>query len=463
MFDKFNDECGVFAIYGSSDASVNTALGLHALQHRGQEAAGIVSFDTSTLSNPNFHFADGLVSDNFTAPEILKKLTGDIAIGHVRYSTAGKKTAQNYQPIIAELELGFIAVAHNGNLTNAKTLRSKLIKRGAIFQTTMDTEVILHLIALSKKLTLAERFIDALSNIQGAYSLVCMTKDEIFGIRDPLGIRPLILGKLENSWVLASETCAFDIIGAEFIRNVEPGEIIYIKNNQLESYRLSEKLESKFCIFEFIYFSRPDSIVENQNVYEVRKNIGAQLYRECGVEADVVIPVPDSGVPAAMGYSSASGIPFELGIIRNHYIGRTFIQPSQQVRDVSVKLKHNINRKYVEGKRIVLVDDSIVRGTTSIKIVNMLREAGAKEIHMRIASPPTKFSCYYGVDTPQRDKLIAATHSLEEMNNYIGTDSLGFISIEGVRSSIKDLNSVDQNLGFCDACFTGNYPIKINN
>jgi len=461
MFDKFNDECGIFGIFGSKDSAINTTLGLHALQHRGQEAAGIVSFDTSTLSNPNFHFADGLVSDNFTAPEILKKLTGDIAIGHVRYSTAGKKTAQNYQPIIAELELGFIAVAHNGNLTNAKTLRSKLIKRGAIFQTTMDTEVILHLIALSKKTTLNDKVIEAIEQIQGAFSLLVIHQSGIIAIRDGYGVRPLSLANLGDSIVIASETCAFDIIGAKFNRDIANGEMLIINNNGLESLFPFNKKPSKFCIFEYVYFSRPDSVLEGRNVYQVRKNIGIELAKEIQIEADVVVPVPDSGVPSAIGFAMQSQIPFELGIIRNHYVGRTFIEPNQGIRHFGVKLKHNANSDVIKGKRVILIDDSIVRGTTSKKIVQLIRDAGAKEIYMFIASPPTISPCFYGVDTPDKKDLIASQLSNDEICKLIGADRLFYLSIDGLYRAILKTNRDNNIPQFCDACFSDQYPIDL--
>ena len=365
MFDKLHEECGIFAIYGSKDASINTALGLHALQHRGQEAAGIVSMQGDIA---NFHFADGLVADNFTSRKILKKLEGDSAIGHVRYSTAGKKNARNYQPIYAELSLGFLALAHNGNLTNAATLRKKLINAGSIFQSTMDTEVIIHLIAKSHKNTLEEKIIDATSQVEGAFSLVLIHKDGIIALRDPYGVRPLALGQLGDSYVVASETCAFDIIGAKFVRDIEHGEMILINKDGVKSLRPFDAKPSKFCIFEYVYFARPDSVIEGKHVYEMRKNIGIELAKEIELDADVVVPVPDSGVPASIGYSFHSKIPFELGIIRNHYVGRTFIEPTDKIRHFGVKLKHNANLSVIKNKKVILIDDSIVRGTTSKKL-----------------------------------------------------------------------------------------------
>ncbi|MBP7710268.1 MAG: amidophosphoribosyltransferase [Rickettsiales bacterium] len=458
MFDELHEECGIFAIYGSPDAAVNTALGLHALQHRGQEAAGIV-----TMSGPLFsaHFAEGLVADNFTAQEVVKKLEGDSAIGHVRYSTAGKKTAHNHQPIYAELSCGFLALAHNGNLTNAMTLRNQLIKRGSIFQSTMDTEVIIHLIALSQKPTLNEKIIDAVSQIEGAFSLVIIHEGKIIALRDPNGVRPLVLGKLGDAYVVASETCALDIIGAKFERDIEHGEMVIIDNEGVKSSQPFEVRPSKFCIFEYVYFARPDSLLEGKNVYEMRKNIGIELARELKIDADVIVPIPDSGVPAAIGYALESKIPFELGIIRNHYVGRTFIEPTDKIRHFGVKLKHNANLAVIKGKRVVLIDDSIVRGTTSKKIVQMIRDAGAKEVHMLIASPPTISPCFYGVDTPDKEHLIASRMSVEEIRKMIGADSLGYISIDGLYRAIVADKRNNQNPQYCDACFSDEYPIRL--
>jgi amidophosphoribosyltransferase len=458
MFDKFNDECGVFGIYGSPDAAVNTALGLHALQHRGQEAAGIVAMSGDSYS---VHFADGLVADNFNSPEVAKKLEGNSAIGHVRYSTAGKKTSRNYQPIYAQLSTGFFALAHNGNLTNATLLRNQLIKRGAIFQSTMDTEVIIHLIALSQKPTLQEKIIDATSQIEGAFSLVMIFEGGIIAMRDPHGVRPLVIGKLGDAYVVASETCALDIIGAKFERDIEHGEMVVISDEGVKSVKPFEPRSPKFCIFEYVYFARPDSAIDGKNVYEMRKNIGIELAREMKIEADVVVPVPDSGVPAAIGYAAESGIPFELGIIRNHYVGRTFIEPTDRIRHFGVKLKHNANLAVIKNKRVVLIDDSIVRGTTSKKIVQMIRDAGAKEVHMLIASPPTIAPCFYGVDTPDKKDLIAANYSVAEVAKAIGVDTLGYLSIDGLYRAILKSKRNNDNPQYCDACFSDQYPIRL--
>ncbi len=458
MLDELHEECGIFAIYGSPDAAVNTALGLHALQHRGQEAAGIVSMSGENYS---VHFADGLVADNFTAADVVKKLEGNSAIGHVRYSTAGKKTARNFQPIYAELSLGFLALAHNGNLTNAVKLRKNLINRGAIFHSTMDTEVIIHLIALSQKATLQEKIIDAAAQIEGAFSLVIIHKDGIIALRDPYGVRPLSLGRLGDTYVVASESCAFDIIGAKFERDIAHGELISITSEGIKSCQPFDKKPSKFCIFEYVYFSRPDSLIEGKNVYEMRKNIGIELAHEIKIDADVVVPIPDSGVPAAIGYAMQSGIPFELGIIRNHYVGRTFIEPTDKIRHFGVKLKHNANISVIKGKRVILVDDSIVRGTTSKKIVQMIRDAGAKEVHMLIASPPTISPCFYGVDTPDKKDLIASHMSCDEIKNMIGVDYLGYISINGLYRAITNSKRNDENPQYCDACFSDQYPIRL--
>ena len=457
-FDKLKEECGVFAIYGSSDAAVNTALGLHALQHRGQEAAGIVTMSGESFSS---HFADGLVSDNFNSSEVVKKLEGDMAIGHVRYSTAGKKNARNFQPIHAQLASGFFGLAHNGNLTNAAILRKELINHGAIFQSTMDTEVIIHLIALSKKATVIEKIIDAISKIEGAFSLVLIHEGEIIAIRDPHGVRPLVLGKLGDAYVVASETCAFDIIGAKFERDIAHGEMVIINKNGVKSLKPFETKPSKFCIFEYVYFARPDSFIEGKNVYEMRKNIGIELAHEVKVDADVVVPIPDSGVPAAIGYAMESKIPFELGIIRNHYVGRTFIEPTDKIRHFGVKLKHNANLSVIKGKKVVLIDDSIVRGTTSKKIVQMMRDAGATKVTMLIASPPTISPCFYGVDTPDKKDLIAANFSIEKVAEMIGVDHLAYLSIDGLYRAIVKSKRDNQNPQYCDACFSDQYPIRL--
>lgn len=457
-FDELHEECGVFAIYNNRDSAAHTALGLHALQHRGQEAAGIVTFDNDLFYT---HRAIGNVGDNFNSLDVIQSLPGDCAIGHVRYSTSGEKHARNIQPLFAEFTFGGLAIAHNGNLTNASSLRKKLIDSGAIFQSTMDSEIFIHLIATSLYKKVAERVVDALKQVEGAYSLVALTQKKIIAARDPLGIRPLVLGKLGDSYVFASETCGLDIIGAEFVRDVAPGELIIIDKDGLQSSRPFGEVKSRFCLFEYVYFARPDSFMEGRDVYQVRKNIGAQLAKESGIKGDVVVPVPDSGVPAALGYANQAGIPFELGIIRNHYVGRTFIEPTDHVRNLGVKLKHNANSSVLKGKDVILVDDSIVRGTTSKKIVNMVRDAGAKSVHMRIASPPTTDPCFYGVDTPDKDRLIAANNTVDEIAKIIGVDSLAFISINGLYRAVGEAKRNGDAPQFCDACFTGDYPISI--
>ncbi|WP_378188500.1 amidophosphoribosyltransferase [Chelativorans composti] len=456
--DHFHDECGVFGIFGRKDAAAIVALGLHALQHRGQEAAGIVSYDGHQF------FVErhvGLISDNFTKKAVIDRLPGARAIGHTRYSTAGGSGLRNVQPFFAELADGGFAIAHNGNLTNARTIQRALQKQGSIFSSTSDTETILHLVATSKEKDTNARFIDGVRQIEGAFSLVALTNKKMIGCRDPLGIRPLVLGDLDGSYILASETCALDIIGARFVRDIKPGEMVVITEDGIESFFPFEPQPSRFCIFEYIYFARPDSLVEGHNVYEVRKRIGAQLAREHPVDADIVIPVPDSGTPAAIGFAQEAGIPFELGIIRNHYVGRTFIQPTDAIRHMGVKLKHNANRRSIEGKRVVLVDDSIVRGTTSQKIVQMVRDAGAKEVHMRIASPPTRAPCFYGVDTPSASKLLASRMSIEEMAEFIRANSLGFLSIEGLYRALDLPGRNSECPQYCDACFTKDYPTRL--
>jgi amidophosphoribosyltransferase len=456
--DRLREECGVFGVFGHPDASTLTVLGLHALQHRGQEAAGVVTFD-----GEQFHSERrlGLVSENFTKTQVVEHLQGPNAIGHVRYSTQGETILRNVQPLFAHLAAGGFALGHNGNLTNAVTLREKLVAGGAIFQSTSDTEVILHLLARSKKQRVVERFIEALLQIEGAYALVCMTNKKLIGARDPLGIRPLMLGKLDGCYVLASETCAFDIIGAEFVREVENGEVVVITKDGIESHRPFPKYPARPCIFEYIYFSRPDSIIGGRCVYDVRKHFGRQLAREAHVEADAVIAVPDSGVPAAIGYAQESNIPYELGIIRNHYVGRTFIEPEQRIRQLGVKLKHNPTPCEVAGKRVILIDDSIVRGTTSIKIVRMMRDKGAREVHMRIACPPIAWPDYYGIDTPDRDKLLAANYSLEEMRAFMDCDSLAFLSVEGIYKVMGYDHRDPVQPQFTDHCFTGDYPTRL--
>ena len=456
--DRLREECGIFGIFGATDAAAHTALGLHALQHRGQESAGIVTFNGEHFHNQR---GFGLVSDNFSSEEVIRQLPGASAIGHVRYSTAGESVQRNIQPLFADLEFGGFAIGHNGNLTNAIALRKDLVKRGSLFQSTTDTEVITHLIATSRFSTLIDRLIDALQQVDGAYSLVALTNDALIGVRDTHGVRPLVLGTLDGAYILASETCALDIIGAKFVRDIEPGEIVTITDSGIESIKPFTNTPSKFCIFEYVYFSRPDSSVEGQNVYEIRKRIGAELARESHVDADAIVPVPDSGVPAALGYSIEAGVPFEFGIIRNHYVGRTFIEPSDRIRHLGVKLKHNANRAEIAGKRVILVDDSIVRGTTSTKIVEMVRHAGAKEVHMRIACPPTAHCCFYGVDTPSRDELLAANHSIEEMARLIDVDSLAFLSIDGLYRAVGEAGRNDALPQYCDACYTGEYPIAL--
>ena len=457
-FDKFHEECGVYGIYGTPDAARHAALGLHALQHRGQEASGIVAYDGKQF---RAHRGLGHVADNFSKESVMERLAGYAAIGHNRYSTSGETLIRNVQPLFADFAFGGLALAHNGNLTNAVALRTELQKCGCLFQSTTDTEVIIHLIATSRAPTVIGRVVDALRQIEGAYSIVALTDEGVIGVRDPLGVRPMVLGQLGDAPILTSESCALDIVGAERVRDIEPGELVLLGPNGVTSHRPFAQTGRRFCVFEYIYFSRPDSTVEGVDVYEARRRIGAELARECPVPADVVVPVPDSGVPAALGYAEASGVRFELGIIRNHYVGRTFIEPTDQIRHLGVKLKHNANRGQLAGKRVVLVDDSIVRGTTSTKIVEMVRAAGATEVHMRIASPPTTHSCFYGVDTPARSKLLAAQHTVQEMADYIGVDSLGFLSTEGLYRAMESMGEGEGSRGFCDACFTGDYPIPL--
>ncbi|MBU6449165.1 MAG: amidophosphoribosyltransferase [Rhodospirillales bacterium] len=461
--DKPHEECGVFGAWNVSDAAAITALGLHALQHRGQEATGIVTHDGVRFHS---HKGLGLVGDNYGDAKVMAGLPGARAIGHNRYATTGDTVLRNVQPLFAEFEFGGFAVGHNGNLTNAHTLRKALTRRGCLFQSTMDSEVFVHLIAISLYANVVDRLIDAIKQVIGAYSLVALTNEQLIGVRDPLGVRPLVLGKLSGAdgkpgWVLSSESCGLDIVGAEFVRDVEPGEIVLIDDSGVQSIKPFAPQKPRFCVFEYIYFARPDSIMEGNSVYTARKKIGAQLALEAPAQADVVVPVPDSGVPAAMGFAEASGINFELGIIRNHYVGRTFIEPTDQIRHLGVRLKHSANRAMIEGKRVVLVDDSIVRGTTSQKIVEMVRQAGAKEVHMRIAGPPTTHSCFYGIDTPERAKLLAARNSVEEMAKLIGVDSLAFISIDGLYKALGKEGRDAAEPAFCDACFTGDYPIQL--
>jgi len=457
--DALHEECGVFGIFGHPDAGALTVLGLHALQHRGQESVGIVSYDGVQFIAERHA---GLVGDAFGKNgQHAHKLKGTQALGHVRYSTTGGSFARNIQPMYADLSGGAIALAHNGNLTNAHKLREQLVRDGAIFQSTSDTEAIIHLVARSHSRQVVDRLVDALKQVEGAYSLVALTAKKLIGVRDPWGVRPLVLGDLDGAPILASETCALDIIGATYVRDIEAGELVVCTKDGIESYRPFTAQPKRFCIFEYVYFARPDSMVEGVNVYEARKRIGAELAFEAPAEADMVIPVPDSGVPAALGYASASGIPFELGIIRNHYVGRTFIEPSDPIRHLGVRLKHNPNRAKLKGKRVILVDDSIVRGTTSKKIVEMVRDAGASEVHFRIASPPTTHSCFYGVDTPNKEELLAHRMTVEEMREYICADSLAFISIDGLYRATGEVKRNAKNPQFCDACFSGDYPIDL--
>ncbi len=453
--DRLREECGVFGIFGHPDAAAITALGLHALQHRGQEAAGIVSFDGNIFHSER---RLGLVGDTFSRRAVIDRLPGPAAIGHTRYSTTGETILRNVQPLFAELEGGGFAVGHNGNLTNGLALRKALVHDGAMMQSTSDTEVILHLVARAKRNRFVDRFIEGLRQLEGAYAFVGLTNKKLVGARDPLGIRPLVIGTLDGSPILASETCALDIIGATYVRDVENGEVVVFDEDGLHSHKPFPPQVPRPCIFEYIYFARPDSIVGGRPVYDVRKAMGAELAREATPDADVVVPVPDSGVPAALGYAAQAGLPYELGIIRNHYVGRTFIQPTQAIRDQGVRMKHSANRAVVTGKRIVLVDDSIVRGTTSRKIVQMMRDAGAKEVHFRISSPPITHPDYYGIDTPERENLLAATHDLEGMREFIGADSVHFLSVDGIYRAMGFEGRDNARPQFTDHCFTGDYP-----
>ncbi len=460
--DKLHEECGIFGVVGVTDAANFIALGLHALQHRGQEAGGIVTHSQET----GFHSARrmGYVRDNFTSQDVMQTLPGDIGIGHVRYSTAGSKgqtAIRDVQPFFGEFSMGGAAIAHNGNITNADALRKELIERGSIFQSSSDSECIIHLMARSMGRNIPARMEDALRKLEGAFSVVAMTRTKLIGVRDPLGVRPLVLGQVGDGWVLASETCALDIIGAEFIREIEPGEMVVISANEgVQSNFPFRHQASRFCIFEHVYFSRPDSILGGRSVYETRRQIGVELAREAPVEADLVCPVPDSGTPAAIGYAHESGIPYGMGIIRNQYMGRTFIEPTEQIRNMGVRLKLNVNRALIKGKRVVLVDDSVVRGTTSRKIKEMILDAGAAEVHFRIASPPTAWPCFYGVDTPQREKLLAATMTEDEMRQHLGVDSLRFVTLDGLYRAVGEANGRDPKAPrYCDACFSGDYPV----
>ena len=455
---KLKEECGVFGISNFEDASALTALGLHALQHRGQEGCGIVSYDGNKYYSEKRY---GLVGDNFNNEKVLKNLPGNFAIGHNRYSTTGGTTLRNIQPFFADTHAGGIGVAHNGNITNALTIRKKLVKDGAIFYTTSDTEVIIQLIAKSRRTSTIEKITDAIFQIQGGYALVMLAQNMLIGVRDPLGIRPLVIGKLKNSYVLASETCALDIIGARYIREVQNGEIVVIKNDNIQSIKPFPKKKSRPCVFEYIYFSRPDSILNGKTTYEFRKKFGEQLAIEDNIKADLVVPVPDSGNAAALGYSQKTKINFDLGLIRNHYVGRTFIEPAQKIRSLGVKLKLNANKSSIKDKKIILIDDSLVRGTTSHKIVKMLYDAGAKEIHVRIASPEIKFPDFYGVDMPTKEELLAANKSVDEICDYIGANSLKFLSIDGLYKAMgyeKRNNAYPQ---LTDHYFTGDYPVEI--
>ncbi len=456
--DRPRLECGVFGIYGMADASAITVLGMHALQHRGQEACGVASCDGRRFYIEREH---GLVGDVFTGADLINRLQGHAAIGHTRYSTAGGSFIRNVQPMFADLDSGGIAIAHNGNLTNFMHLRTKLVAEGAIFQSTSDSEVILHLIARSRQIRIIDRFIEALKVLEGGFALVALTRKMLIGARDPLGIRPLVIGRLDHSYVLASETCALDMIGATFVRDVEHGEVVQIDEHGLKSYKPFDARTARPCLFEYVYFARPDSVVNGKSIYEVRKAMGRQLALEQPTEADIVVPVPDSGVPASLGFAEQSGLPYEMGIIRNHYVGRTFIQPTQGVRELGVRMKHSPNKVVLEGKRVVLIDDSIVRGTTSVKIVRMVREAGAKEVHLRSASPPIMWPDFYGIDMPDREKLLAANHTLEEMRQMLECDSLGFLSVDGLYKAMGHNRRDPELPQFTDHYFTGDYPTPL--
>jgi amidophosphoribosyltransferase len=450
--DHFHDHCGVFGIFGHPEAAKMAYLGLYALQHRGQESAGIASTDGTDI---HVHKSLGHVQEIFT-PDVIAQLPGEVAIGHTRYSTAGDTSLMNAQPVVIDCNKGKLALGHNGNLTNALEVRRRLEHRGSIFQSTSDTEVIVHLIARSSARNLSGAIADALNQVEGAYSLLLLTRDEIYAIRDPRGFRPLCLGRLNGAWVAASETCAFDLIDAEYVREVEPGEMVRISRSGIESIRFAPEKPHQYCIFEHVYFSRPDSVVFGRPVNESRERLGRLLAQEHPAQADLVTPVPDSGVPAAIGYAAESGIPFRMGLIRNHYIGRTFIEPEQAIRDFGVKLKLNPVRRMLEGKRVVLVDDSIVRGTTSRKIVRLMREAGATEVHVRISCPPTISPCYYGVDTPRREELIGANNSVEQIRQFLGANSLGYLSLKSMRAAVEDTEGK-----FCTSCYTGSYPTEL--
>ncbi|MBK0326833.1 amidophosphoribosyltransferase [Rhodobacteraceae bacterium F11138] len=460
--DKLHEECGIFGVVGVQDAANFVALGLHALQHRGQEAGGIVAHDPEQGFNNARRF--GYVRDNFTSQKVMETLPGPVSIGHVRYSTSGSKgqtAIRDVQPFFGEFSMGGAAIAHNGNITNANALRRELIERGSIFQSSSDSECIIHLMARSMGRSIPDRMEDALRKVDGAFSVVAMTRTKLIGVRDPLGVRPLVLGKIGDGWALSSETCALDIIGAEFVREIAPGEMVVINHDGVLSHFPFRPQKPRFCIFEHVYFSRPDSILGGRSVYETREAIGRELAKESPVEADLVCPVPDSGTPAAIGFSLESGIPYAMGIIRNQYMGRTFIEPTEQIRNMGVRLKLNVNRALIKDKRVILVDDSVVRGTTSRKIKEMILDAGAKEVHFRIASPPTAWPCFYGVDTPQREKLLAATMSEDEMRDHLTVDSLKFISLDGLYRAVGETQGRNAECPqYCDACFSGEYPVK---
>ncbi|MCJ8322694.1 MAG: amidophosphoribosyltransferase [Rhizobiales bacterium] len=456
--DKLHEECGIFGVFRHTDAPALTALGLHALQHRGQEAAGIVSFNGRVFKSQK---RNGLVGDYFTKKSVLEKLEGHTAIGHARYSTTGDGAMRNLQPLYADLKSGGFACCHNGNFTNGLTLRKELVAAGAIYQSNSDSEALLHLVARSQKTKLTDKFIDAIKILEGGFALLAMTKHKLIGARDRFGIRPLVLGKLDGSYILCSETCALDIIGAEFVREVKNGEVVVITTDGIESFFPFGQVDARPCIFEYIYFARPDSVFDGKTVYEVRKDFGRELAKECPADIDMVVPVPDSGVPAAIGYAQESGVPFELAIIRNHYVGRTFIEPTQAIRELGVKLKLNPIRSLVKGKKVMLIDDSVVRGTTSVKIVKMMFEAGAKEVHMRVACPPIKYPDYYGIDMPTQKSLLAATHNLEQMRDFMGATSLGFMSIDGVYRALGHDGRNNDKPAYTDHYFTGDYPTNL--
>jgi len=459
--DKLHEECGVFGVLGVAEAANFVALGLHALQHRGQEAGGIVAHHPEHGFNSARRL--GYVRDNFTSQELMKTLPGEISIGHVRYSTTGSKghiAIRDVQPFFGEFSMGGAAIAHNGNIVNAEELRRELIERGSIFQSASDSECIIHLMARSYQKTIPERMKDALRRVEGAFSVVAMTRTKLIGVRDPLGVRPLVLGRVGDGWALSSETCALDIIGAEFVREIAPGEMVVVTDAGVESFQPFAPRRPRFCIFEHVYFSRPDSIIGGQSVYETRRRIGVELAREAPVQADLVCPVPDGGTPAAIGYSQQSGIPYAMGIIRNQYVGRTFIEPTESIRNMGVRLKLNVNRALIRGKRVILVDDSVVRGTTSRKIKDMILDAGAKEVHFRIASPPISWPCFYGVDTPRRETLLAYSMGENEIRDHLAVDSLRFISLDGLYRAVGEADGRDPaRPAYCDACFSGAYPV----